>query len=105
MKIANTALAAIAFACLSSAAPALADDVVQVKVSTRGLILDSAAGLAELGRRIHIAAMFACDTGGHDLSGQVVARACRADLERVGAARIAELAARRNVMVASTEAR
>jgi UrcA family protein len=101
LKITNAAFAAIALACLSSAAPALADDHVQMQVSTRGLQLDSAAGLAALGRRVHIAAMVACDNGGADLASRIVARECRADLERVGAAQIAELAARRNVMLAT----
>jgi UrcA family protein len=98
MTIRLNALAAIAFACLSSAA--LADEPVQMRVSTRGLHLDNAAGLAALSRRIHISAMMACD-GGIDLQSQIAARACRADLERVGAARIAELAAHHDVMVAS----
>lgn len=94
------ALAAIAFACLSSATPALADGPISMNVSTRGLRLDSAAGLTELGRRIHVSAGLACDRGTSDLASQIEARACVADLERAGAARIAELA-RPDVMVAS----
>ena len=97
----EAAFAAIAFFCLSSAAPALADGPVRIRVSTRGVHLDSAAGLAELGRRVRVAAMVACDDGALDLSGQIAARACREDLERVAAAQIADLAARRDVMVAT----
>jgi UrcA family protein len=101
----NAAFAAIALACLSSAAPALADGPVQMKVSTRGLRLDSAAGLAELSRRVSVAARVACDNGGIDLDSQIAAHACQQDLEHVGAARVAELAARHNVQVAAVDAR
>jgi UrcA family protein len=97
----NAALAATACACLSSAA--LADGPVQMQVSTRGLQLNSAAGLAELGRRVHLAARAACEDGSRGVDAEIAMRACRTDLERVGAARIAELAAQRNVMVATAD--
>jgi UrcA family protein len=100
-KFTNAAFAAIALACLSSAAPVLAEDgPVQLNVSTRGLDLGTAAGLAELGRRVSVSARVACG-GGLDLASQLAAKACRADLEHVGAEQIAQLASRRNVMVAS----
>jgi UrcA family protein len=97
----NAALAAIAFVCLSSAVPAGAEDHVQMRVSTRGIDVGSAAGLSELSRRVRVAARVACDNGGLDLASQIAAQACRADMEQAGAARIAALSSDRATVVAA----
>ncbi len=104
------ASAAIAVACLSSAVPAVAvtrhspigRDLVEIRVSTRGLDLGRPADRRILDARIRRAADQACLARGAELSAQMDAARCRAEMIGDGASRVAALLQRRTVELAST---
>ncbi len=91
MSVRVNVLAAFAAACLSYAAPAVAQERVPViaRVSIADLDLAHAAGMATLRSRIARAAWAKCDSQLAGPAGQSDAARCRHEMEQDGIAQIA----------------
>ncbi|MBV9842820.1 MAG: UrcA family protein [Sphingomonadaceae bacterium] len=92
LMVRHAASAAIAFACLSSAALAAEREPVTAHVSTAGVDLASAQGRALFQARIARIAAAACDNGERDLGFRADADRCAREMTRDAQAQIAALA-------------
>lgn len=99
MTIRIVALAAAAFACLSSVAHAETREPVSVRVSYAGLDLTRAEDRRVLDARIDRASLKACRSSAFGLRRIADENRCRAEMHRDGEVRVAQL---QPVTVAST---